>query len=300
MFSFTKYKKIIFIFSGILVLASLGAILFFGLNLGIDFKGGGTLNIDFENKRPEIEEIKESLKDFDFEELHVRPIEGEGIVIQIKKKDLSDTIRKNIIEELDNLEPVKEGSEEFKVIGPTIGEELKGKTKIFTLITLLAIVIYVAFAFRKISWPMPSWKYGISALIALFHDLIIPVGVFAVLGQQIGVQLTIPVVTALLTVLGYSINDTVVIFDRIRENLLKERGGSYAETVDISLNQVLTRSINTSVTTLLALFAIFFFGGESLRYFSLTLIIGIVAGTYSSLFLAGPVLVAWHNWQKAE
>ncbi len=300
MFSFTKYKKIFFGFSGILVLASLGAILFFGLNLGIDFEGGGNLSIDFENERPNVDQIKENLRNFNFEELHVRPVGDKGVMIQVKKKDLGDTTRENIIKELDKIKPIREGSEEFKVIGPTIGAELKDKTKIFTVITLLAILIYVAFAFRKISWPMPSWKYGISALIALFHDLLIPVGVFAVLGEQLGIQLTIPVVTALLTVLGYSINDTVVIFDRIRENLLKEKGSSYSETVDISLNQILTRSIHTSATTLLVLFSIFFFGGEALKYFSLTLIIGIGAGTYSSIFLAGPILVAWHSWEKAK
>jgi len=300
MFSFTKYKKIFFAFSGILVLASIGSILFFGLNLGIDFEGGGTLSVDFENERPNADLIKENLSSFNFEELHVRPVGEKGVMIQVKKKDLNDETRENIINELDKIKPIRKGSEEFKVIGPTIGRELKDKTKVFTIITLLAIVIYVAFAFRKISWPMPSWKYGISALIALFHDLIIPVGVFAVIGQQLGIQLTIPVVTALLTVLGYSINDTVVIFDRIRENLLREKGSSYAETVDISLNQILTRSIHTSVTTLLVLFAIFFFGGEALKYFALTLIIGIAAGTYSSIFLAGPVLVAWYNWERSS
>ncbi|GAI39422.1 unnamed protein product, partial [marine sediment metagenome] len=154
-----------------------------------------------------------------------------------------------------------------------------------------------AWAFRKISRPLPSWQYGIASLLALFHDVLIPIGILSILGKFYGVQITIPVITALLAVLGYSINNTVVVFDRIRENLLKQVG-TYQEIVNNSLNQTLTRSINTSLTTLFVLVAIFFLGGITLKYFALALILGIIAGTYSSLFLASPILVAWLRWRK--
>ena len=151
------------------------------------------------------------------------------------------------------------------------------------------IVIYITLAFRQVSVPIASWQYGFVSLFALFHDILITLGIFAVLGHFYNVEITIPIVTALLVILGYSINDTVVIFDRIRENLIKRVGASYEETVNISLNQTMFRSINTSLTTLFVLIAIFFFGGVTLRYFALALIIGISFGSYSSLFLAWPL-----------
>ena len=155
------------------------------------------------------------------------------------------------------------------------------------------IVGYIAFAFRRVSVPVASWQYGIVSLIALFHDLLITLGVFAILGFLYYVEITIPIITALLVILGYSINDSVVIFDRIRENLIKNKGLTYEEIVNISLNQTLVRSISASFTTLLPIIAIFFFGGITLKYFALALIIGIILGSYSSIFLASPLLVSW-------
>jgi len=155
------------------------------------------------------------------------------------------------------------------------------------------LVLYIIFAFSKVSFPVKSWQYGVATLFILFHDVLIPVGVFSILGKFYGVQVTIPVVVALLTVLGYAINNVVVVFDRIRENLLKKTSIPFEDTVNNAIKQTLTRQFNTSLTTLFPLMFIYLLGGETLKYFALALMIGLIAGFYSSIFLAGPILVSW-------
>ncbi|TET84005.1 MAG: protein translocase subunit SecF [Candidatus Nealsonbacteria bacterium] len=291
--NFLKYKKIYFIFSGTLILASLVCLIIFGLKPGIDFTGGSILEIEYIEERPSNQEIKETLSDLNLGGVLIQPTGERGIII--KMKDISEDTHQEVIQKLKENKGLEE--RRFESIGPVIGQELKQKTKIVIILSLLAIVLYIAWAFRKISRPIPSWQYGIASLVALFHDVLIPIGILSVLGKFYGVQITIPVITALLAVLGYSINNTVVVFDRIRENLLKQTG-TYHEIVNKSLNQTLTRSLNTSLTTLFVLVAIFFLGGVTLKYFALALILGIIAGTYSSLFLASPILVAWLRWRK--
>ena len=290
---FLKYKKIYFIFSATLILASLGFLIIFGLKPGIDFTGGSILEIEYKTERPSNQEIKETLSDLDLGEVLIQPTEERGIIL--KMRDISEDTHQEVLEKLKENKELEE--RRFESIGPVIGRELKQKTKIVIILSLLAIVLYIAWAFRKISRPIPSWQYGMASLVALFHDVLIPLGILSVLGKFYGVQITIPVIAALLAVLGYSINNTVVVFDRIRENLFKQVG-TYQEIVNNSLNQTLTRSINTSLTTLFVLVAIFFLGGITLKYFALALILGIIAGTYSSLFLASPILVAWLRWRK--
>ena len=286
---FIKYRKIYFVFSGILVLASLVCLTIFGLRLGIDFVGGSLLEVKFETDRLTSEEIRTELKDFDLGEVIVQPTGERGVIIRMKATDVE--IRELVIHQL------KERAELIvmrnDLIGPVIGQELRDSTKMIIILALLAILIYIAIAFRRVSRPISSWQYGVASLIALFHDVLIVLGLFAILGFFYYVEITIPIITALLVILGYSINDSVVIFDRIRENLIKRIGITYEETVNISLNQTLTRSIITSLTTLFVLLAIFFFGGITLRYFALALIVGITLGTYSSIFLASPLLVSW-------
>ena len=286
---FIKYRKIYFVFSGILVLASLVCLTSFGLRLGIDFVGGSLLEVKFETDRLTSEEIRTELKDFDLGEVIVQPTGERGVIIRMKATDVE--IRELVIHQL------KERAELIvmrnDLIGPVIGQELRDSTKMIIILALLAILIYIAIAFRRVSRPISSWQYGVASLIALFHDVLIVLGLFAILGFFYYVEITIPIITALLVILGYSINDSVVIFDRIRENLIKRIGITYEETVNISLNQTLTRSIITSLTTLFVLLAIFFFGGITLRYFALALIVGITLGTYSSIFLASPLLVSW-------
>jgi preprotein translocase subunit SecF len=161
------------------------------------------------------------------------------------------------------------------------------------LIALAAIIIYIAIAFNKVSRPVKSWKYGLVTMVILAHDVILPLGIMALLGKFAGREFSIPTLTALFTILGYSVNNTIVVFDRIRENLIK-KSGEFGDIVNISINQSVSRCINTSLTTLFPLIAIYIWGGESLKDFSLVLILGIVAGTYSALLLAGPILTKWH------
>jgi preprotein translocase subunit SecF len=293
-FNFLKYKKIYFIFSGILILGSIVCLFLFGLKPGIDFTGGSILEVEYKTERPSNQEIKEKLTNLNLGEIYIQPTDERGVILRMK--DISEKTHQEIIQKLGEDREIEELR--FETIGPVIGQELKEKTKIVVVFSLLVIVLYIAFAFRKLTIPAKSWQYGIASLIALFHDILIPIGVFSLLGKFYGIQVTIPVIVALLTVLGYSINNTVVVFDRIRENLLKKVGTIYQETVNIALNQTLTRSLNTSLTTIFVLLAIFFFGGETLKYFALALIIGIIAGTYSSIFLASPFLIIWLKWRK--
>jgi preprotein translocase subunit SecF len=284
---FFKFKNAFLLFSGVLMGASALAVAVFGLNLGIEFTGGSLLEMQYESVRPSNDTIRQQLSDTGINVNSIQPIGEKGIVI--RSSDISEEKHQEVVSALG--QDVQEMR--FESIGPVIGKELREKALILTVLSLLAIVVYVTFAFRKIIGPVRSWQWSLAALITLLHDLLIPLGVFAVLGTYGGVQLTIPIVVAFLIVVGYSINDTVVIFDRVRENLTKKVGFDFTDTVNKSLNQSLARSIGTSFTTLLVVVAIFLFGGETLRYFSLAMILGIIAGTSSSLFLAPMLVVRW-------
>jgi preprotein translocase subunit SecF len=285
MINFTKHKNKYLTISGILVAISFLAVVVFGFNLGIDLAGGSTLEVDYE-ERPSLEEVKSSLDTLELTNYEVREIGSSSILIRTTETG------EDIYGEMMS---VLEGAEEkyFESIGPAVGEELKRTTIIAMVLASLLVIIYIAFAFSGASGPVSSWQYGATATaVAFLHDVLLIVGIFAIMGHFWGVQFTIPIAVALLTTLGYSLNDTVVIFDRIRENIYK-KGGKFEEVVNKSLNQTLTRSINTSLTTLLVLLAILFFGGESLFYFILALVMGVVFGTYSSIFLASSLLLVW-------
>jgi len=291
---FLKYSKVYFVFSGILILASALSLFVFGLQPGIDFTGGSILEVEYMETRPDNQDVRDALAGLDLGEFSLQPANDKGLILRMK--EIQEETHQEIMAGLAEAGPLEELR--FESIGPVIGKELREKTGIVIILSLIAILLYIALAFRKLSFPAKSWQYGLASLAALLHDALIPLGVFSLLGRFYEIQITIPVVVALLTVLGYSINNTVVVFDRIRENLLRKVGKSYEETVDVSLSQTLTRSVNTSLTTLFVLVAIFFLGGETLKYFSLMLILGIVAGTYSSLFLAAPLLVVWLRLTK--
>jgi len=293
---FVKFRKIFYTLSIIAIVLSIASISIFGLELGIDFTGGSMLEVEYENERPSIEIIQEKIQEITSEKVIVQPVEQKGVIL--KTKSVSEETYAKAIEKLEELGTLKQDASQFETIGPIIGNELKNKTKIVVILSLMAIVFYIAFSFRKVSRPVNSFAYGLTSLIALCHDVLIPLGILAILGEINGVQITIPVITALLTVLGYSINNSVVVFDRARENLLRSREVSFSSIINKSLNETLTRSINTSLTTLFVLFAIFFFGGETLRYFSLALILGISCGTYSSIFLVTPLLVSYLGWRE--
>jgi len=291
-FPFTKFRKVYFIFSGFLVLASILALVFYGLNWGIDFVGGSVLRITYIDERPTTQELSEDLSSLlGLENLSVR-FSGDKEV-SVKMPEVSQEIKDKLSDYFYNIPEVENGTMSFESVSPIIGGESKAKAQRAIIFSIIAIVIYVAFVFRKVSTPIKSWQYGIATVIALIHDVLIPVGLLAVLGHFAGVEFSIPILTALLTIFGYSVNDTVVVFDRIRENLIRGTGTTFNEVVNQSLNETIMRSINTSFTTLFVLFAIFFFGGVSLNYFSLVLIIGVIAGTYSSIFLASTLLAQW-------
>ncbi len=293
---FTKYSKIYYIFSGVLIAGTIISLVFFGLKFGIEFTGGSLLEVEFKNEIPSPDAIQKKLTDLNLGEIIIQPL-GQREAL-LKLKEIDETTHQKIVSKLEELSPLEE--RQFQLIGPQIGQELKRKTTMAIIMSFVTITLYIAFAFRKISRPISSFQYGIASLIALFHDVLIPLGVFAILGKFYNVEITIPIIAALLTILGFSVHDTIVIFDRIRENLLKRSLSSFEEVVNWSLNQTLGRSINTVLTVLIVLVALFFFGGLTLRYFSLALIIGITSGAYSSIFIASPILVSWLKWKERK
>ncbi len=298
-FPFIKYSKIYFLFSGIMVATSLAAIVFFGFNWGVDFVGGTILRVVYIGERPTTKELSQELySSLGLENLSIRFSGEKGVVIRMI--EISSAEKNELLSFFHESPDVDNEAISLELVSPLIGRESKAKAGRAILLSIIAIILYVAFIFRKVSKAVKSWQYGIATVIALVHDVLIPLGLIAVLGSFLGVEFSIPILTALLIIFGYSVNDTVVVFDRIRENLIHGSGVTFEEVVDESLNQTLVRSINTSLTTLFVLFSIFFFGGAILTYFSLVLIIGVIAGTYSSIFLASPLLTWWLSLQQAK
>lgn len=289
-----QYRKFFFIFSGTLVMASIIVLFLWGLNFGIDFKGGSLLELEFKQNQPSNQEIRDIVVGLNLGELIVQPTGEKNVILRMR--DIDEITHQNIITAIKSKFDIEELR--FESIGPVIGRELKRKAIYGVVLAEIFMIIYLAWAFRKTSFVVKSYKYGVLAAVSLLHDILIVAGVFSVLGHFYNVEVGVPFVAALLTILGYSINDTIVVYDRIRENLLslREKEG-FDEVTDKSIKQTLARSINTSFTTLLALFAILIFGGATIRYFVLALIIGIASGTYSS-FLASFLLVSWETRRK--
>ncbi len=294
-FPFIKYSKFYFIFSGLLVAISLGALLTFGLNWGIDFVGGSVLQATYKDSLPNMPELKKDLSALDIGNFSARFSGDKDVIIRMANN--SQEKKTALSEFFYNNPSVEKSSINFESISPIVGRETKSSAWRAIIYSIIAIILYVAIAFRKVSRPVKSWQYGVATIIALVHDVLIPVGVFAFLGKFMGVEFSIPILTAMLTIFGYSVNDTVVVFDRIRENLLTGSAETFKDAVNESLNQTWVRSFNTSFTTLLVLIAIFFFGGVSLKFFALALMIGTISGTYSSIFLASTLLVKWLDFQ---
>lgn len=289
------HKYIYLTFSSLLVLGSIVCLMIWGLVIGIDFTGGSLMEIEFtQGSMPTVDHVKQVLAPL-IGDVTAQPTEKKGMVLRFR--DVDEQTHQQILSALGKLEGPKETIErKFDTIGPTVGKELRTQSFIAIGLTALGIVLYLAWAFRHVSKPVASWKYGVVAVSAFIHDVTIPVGVFAVLGHFYGVTVDSLFITALLTVMGFSVHDTIVIFDRIRENLSKlKQNESYEKTVNKSVNETLSRSINTSLTVMIVLLAVFFFGGETTRYFSLALMIGITFGTYSSIFVASPLLVIWEQ-----
>jgi len=252
------------------------------------------MEFNLQGEKPSLDDFRNSLAETGLTDVAVNYTGDSGVIL--RAKELSETDHQNILSVLRDKFPGIE-EERFESIGPVIGKELKSKSIKAVSLVLLSVIIYIALVFRKLSRTLSPWVMGFAAIVALLHDVIIPLGVFAVLGKFYGVEISAVFVAAVLTILGYSVADTVVVFDRVRENIIKGGStssvGGFPAVVHKSIMQTLTRSLNTTFTTLLSLFAIYVFGGESIHYFSLALIMGIFLGAYSSIFVASPLLVRW-------
>ena len=296
----TKYEKYFFILPGVLSALALFAIVSWGLKPGIDLAGGSLLEVSYPGGRPTIEQVQVVVGKLGFGEVRVQPTGETGYIL--RQKDLTNE-EKNVLEKaLGTLGAVRE--DQFNSVGPILGQELVRKAWIAIALVVVSIILFIAFAFRGVSKPVQSWKYGIVAIITLLHDILIPVGLFALLGHVVGAEVDALFIVALLTILGISINDTIVVFDRIRENLRRNEDHNKHEPFDSvvgrSIVQTLARSINTSVTVVIVLLSLYFLGPESTKNFALTLIVGMVAGTYSSIFLASPLLVVWERFSNKK
>lgn len=283
-----KHRRIFYWISGVVVGGSIISMILFGFNLGIDFKGGSILEVEYVGERPPTNVVEEVLEPLDVG-ASVRSTGEKGYLIRMRS--LTEPERVSVINVLSIDETTQFEQKRFDSIGPLLGKEAAKKALVSIILVILAIIVFIAFAFRKVSEPVSSWKYGLIAITALLHDVIIPTGIFSILGHYLGYEIDTLFITALLVILGFSVHDTIVVFDRVREKLNFNNKRNFDELVGESIRETFTRSINTSLTVILSLIALYFIGGEAIQPFTLALLIGIIAGTYSSIFLASPLLV---------
>lgn len=291
-------RKYFYTLSIVLTIASIIALFFWGLKLGIDFRGGTLLEVSWsEGKVPDRSLAEQSLvKVPGVESLIVQPSGERNMLIRFATSD--ETINESVMAELKKLDE-SVGLVRSEFIGASVSDGIKKNAYSAVALAIIVIALYIAWAFRKVSRPISSWQYGIQAVFALAHDILITLGVFAFLGHYYHIEVGSPFIAALLTILGFSVHDTIVVYDRIRENLIRSGGKEeFEEVVNRSLNQTLARSFNTSFTVIIVLLGIVLFGGESVRSFSLALLVGITAGTYSSIYVASALLVTSHIFQK--
>jgi preprotein translocase subunit SecF len=286
-----KYRKFFFILSSISIALSFYAVIAKGFNAGIDFKGGSISQVTYE-KRPDAEALKTSLDKAGFADARIQ-MAGDSDVT-LKTKTLTEAEHQNLLTALNVGGTLKVEEKQFSSIGPTIGQELRSKAWIAVILVILGIMLFIAYAFRKVTGPISSWKYGLITTLTLFHDIIVPAGVFVWLGKEVDSLF----VVALLSVMGVSVHDTIVVFDRIRENLKLRISNDFETTVGKSIEETFTRSVNTSLTVMLVLAALYFFGPATTKDFSLILWIGVFVGTYSSIFIASPLLVVAEKRQQ--
>ena len=287
------HKNWYFGLSLLVIITGLIAIFLWGLNLSIEFTGGSRLTLAFNDVvgDKQIKIVDEALK---AEKIKIASIEKSNKLIFVRTSPIDQNQNNKFINTLSkNFKDVKE--REFETIGPVIGQETTFNALKAIIIASVLIILYITWSFRQVPKPASSFRFGVCAIIALIHDVLVVVGVFAILGHFFGVEIDSLFVTAILTVIGFSVHDTIVVFDRIRENLKKMGASDFSKTVNDSIIQTIDRSLNTSLTVLLVLVALLLFGGESIRWFVVALLIGITAGTYSSIFTASPLLVLWQE-----
>jgi len=303
-----KYRKIFYTFSGILVIASMFAIFAWGFSFGIDFKGGSSVEFQYSAERPSVEAVRAEVDSLNF----TPSIKGLYSLVPTGEKGYILNLRTVTEEERTALTSAISGNttgaveiKKFNSVGPTLGAEAAKKSLEAIILVIICIVLFLTFAFRKVSKPVSSWKYGIVSIIALCHDVIIPTGVFIALNHFLGgYEIDTLFVTAILVILGFSIHDTIVVFDRVRENLKHDFGSKNSKSFDAivgeSISQTFIRSINTSATTLLAILVVYLVGPAATKHFSLALLVGIFFGTYSSIFIGSNLLVTLEKMQAKK
>jgi preprotein translocase subunit SecF len=297
------YRKTFFMLSGLLILISIFAMFKFGFNFGIDFKGGTITEVTYLTDKPSTDDIRAALLKVngDFASSVIQPTGEKGYII--RSHELSVAEKETFLNALTVGGKYKTTIERYDSIGPVVGSELKKKSYTAIALVILCIVLFVTYAFRHVSEPVPSWKFGLATIIALVHDVIIPTGLFIIYMHYHGGEIDVLFVSAILAILGYSVHDTIVVFDRIREHLRinKEQGNKkqdFETTVGKSVSETFGRSINTSLTIFLVLLVLYFVGGVTTKDFAFVLLMGVIAGTYSSIFVASPLLVTLEKLQS--
>lgn len=289
-----KYKNWYLIFSLILLIPGIISLGVYGLNLAVDFTGGSVFKYELEQiDETKLEEVKNTFKEKGLEIDTIIKEENNSVTVRTKPTDAAKNteIKNAIVEKIPEIQQVS-----FETVGPSVGAETTKKSFIAVGIASVGILLYIAFAFRDVPKPYSSFKFGVSAIFAMLHDAFVVLGIFSILGHFLKVQIDSLFITAVLTVIGFSVHDTIVVFDRIRENLKKlPSTTTFEDIANYSLVETLNRSFATSLTVIITLLALFLLGGESIKYFVLALLIGIVSGTYSSIFTATPVLVIWES-----
>src|SRR3989344_1251611 len=288
-------KNWYFLFSLLIIIPGVISLFLYGLRLSIDFTGGSRITLLF-NKPVSQVQVVEVRKTFEKQEIEISTLQTSQKEVFIRTKPILEKQDATLLTELDKNQKIGDfKQEQFETIGPTIGKEITLNALKAIGIGSLLIMLYIAWSFRKVPKPASSWRFGITTIVTLLHDVLVLVGIFSILGHFFHVEVDTLFLTALLTVMGFSVHDTIVVFDRIRENMLRSSASAFAKVVNNSILQTLTRSLNTSLTAMLVLFTLLLFGGESLRWFIAALLIGIATGTYSSIFNAAPLLVLWHE-----
>jgi preprotein translocase subunit SecF len=298
MYNIISKTKYAYIFSIALTILSIISLFVWGLKFGIDFTGGTLMEVKFPGTVPTSQEIQDTFKDLNLKSLILQHSEGGSVLIRYASEEdkVNEAAWKALKEKYPDASQLR-----IDYINSSVSNEIKKNSLWAIFWAVLAIMAYIAWAFRKVSRPIASWKYGLGAVVALVHDVLITIGIFSILGHFAGIEVGIPFIAALLTILGFSVHDTIVVYDRTRENLLRGSGKEkFPETVNRSLNETLVRSINTSMTVIITLLAIYIFGGVSIKDFSLALLVGITFGTYSSIFIASALLVTSYKWQTKK
>ena len=296
MLDLNKNLPYFFILPAVLAVLALVALGLWGLKPSVDLAGGSLLQVTFDQQRPTVEQIQQTLTPLGIGTVLVQPTGQQDYTLSARTLTVAE--KDSVESALGTLGPLQE--DQFTSISPSIGADLLDKGLISLGLVVVCIILFIAFAFRKVSKPVASWKYGVVAIVTLLFDVLVPVGVFAMLGHLWGAEVDSLFIVALLTILGISINDKIVVFDRIRENLQHAAGrGAFADIVSRSIRQTLARSINTSLTVVIMLLALYILGPATTQVFALTLTVGMIIGTYSSIFFASPLLVQWEKWSRS-